>query len=51
MDGWGTVLMPQGATIQGDTAFDVTYRDGATEIDYIYFALNSSNILLRQMVI
>jgi hypothetical protein len=51
MDGWGTVLMPQGAAVVGDTAFDVTYRDGATEIDYIYFALNTSNILLRQMVI
>jgi hypothetical protein len=51
MDGWGTVLMPQGTGVVGDTAFDVTYRDGATEIDYIYFALNSSNILLRQMVI
>ena len=51
MDGWGTVLMPQGAGVIGDTAFDVTYRDGATEIDYIYFALNTSNILLRQMVI
>jgi hypothetical protein len=51
MDGWNTVLMPQGAAVVGDTAFDVTYRDGATEIDYIYFALNSSNILLRQMVI
>ena len=51
MDGWGTVLMPQGGGVVGDTAFDVTYRDGATEIDYIYFALNTSNILLRQMVI
>jgi hypothetical protein len=51
MDGWATVLMPQSTAVIGDTAFDVTYRDGATEIDYIYFALNTSNILLRQMVI
>jgi hypothetical protein len=51
MDGWSTAMMAQGAGVIGDTAFDVTYRDGATEIDYIYFALNSSNILLRQMVI
>jgi hypothetical protein len=51
MDGWGAALMPQSTAVIGDTAFDVTYRDGATEIDYIYFALNSSNILLRQMVI
>jgi hypothetical protein len=29
----------------------VTYKDGATEIDYIYMALNTSTVLLRQMVI
>jgi len=29
----------------------VIYRDGATDILYVYMILNSSNVLLRQMVI
>jgi hypothetical protein len=41
----------QGAALVGDTAFDVTYKDGTTEIDYIYMGLNTSTVLLRQMVI
>ena len=48
---WGTMLYPQGAATVGDTAFDVIYRDGATDILYVYMILNSSNVLLRQMVI
>ncbi|MCA3459536.1 MAG: hypothetical protein IOC92_14560 [Rhodobacter sp.] len=48
---WGTMLYPQGAAAIGDTAFDVIYEDGATDIFYVYMLLNSSNILLRQMVI
>jgi hypothetical protein len=48
---WGTTLYPQGAAVVGDTAFDVVYRDGATEIYYVYFLLNTSQVLLRQMVI
>jgi hypothetical protein len=51
MDPWSTMLYPQGAALVGDTAFDVIYKDGATEIYYIYMLLNTSNILLRQMVI
>jgi len=51
MDGWTTMLYPNGGAVLGDTAFDVTYRDGATEIDYIYMVLNTSNVMLRQMVI
>jgi hypothetical protein len=51
MDGWTTMLYPNGAAVLGDTAFDVTYKDGATEIDYIYMVLNTSNVMLRQMVI
>ena len=35
----------------GDTAFDVTYRDGNTEIVYIHMLLNSSAVNLRQLVI
>jgi hypothetical protein len=48
---WSTMLYPQGAGIVGDTAFDVVYKDGATEIYYVYMLLNTSNVLLRQMVI
>ena len=46
-----TTLYPQGAAVLGDTAFDVIYKDGATEIPYVYFLLNTSQVLLRQMVI
>lgn len=48
---WGTMLYTQGAAIVGDTAFDVIYEDGATDIYYVYMLLNTSNVLLRQMVI
>ena len=48
---WGTMLYPQGAAIVGDTAIDVIYRDGATDILYVYILQNSSQVLLRQMVI
>jgi hypothetical protein len=51
MQPFGTTTYTQGAAVLGDTAFDVTYKDGATEIDYIYFLLNTSTVLLRQMVI
>jgi len=51
MQPWGTTTYTQGAAVLGDTAFDVTYKDGATEIDYIYFLLNTSTVLLREMVI
>lgn len=51
MDGWSTQLYPHGAALAGDTSFDVTYFDGATEIHYVYSILNSSNVMLRQMVI
>lgn len=51
MDGWNTMLYPNGAALVGDTAFDAVYRDGATHIEYIYMLLNSSTVMLRQMVI
>jgi hypothetical protein len=50
-DGWNTMLYTQGAAILGDTSFDVTYKDGATEIVYVYMILNTSAVMLRQMVI
>lgn len=51
MDGWGWMGHTQGAAILGDTAFDVTYRDGATEIVFVHSVLNTSNVHLRCMVI
>jgi len=48
---WGVMLYPQGAAIVGDTAFDVAYKDGATEIYYVHMVLNTLNIHLRQQVI
>ena len=48
---WATMLYPQGTAIVGDTAFDVIYKDGATEIYYVYMALNSITIQLRQQVV
>jgi hypothetical protein len=51
MDGWTTMPYPNGAAVLGDTSFDITYFDGATEIEYIYMLLNTSPIVLRQMII
>lgn len=51
MDGWGTMLMTQGAAVLGDTAFDTVYVDGATEIQWIHMLLNTSTTHLRCMVI
>lgn len=51
MTGWTTMPVVQGAAIVGDTAFDVTYYDGATEIHYVYMLMNTSTLVYRQMVI
>lgn len=51
MNGWTTMPVVQGAAIVGDTAFDVTYYDGATEIHYVYMLMNTSTIMYRQMII
>lgn len=51
MDGWNTLLYPNGAALVGDTTFDATYFDGATEIHYVYSLLNTSTVLVRQMLI
>lgn len=48
---WSQMLYPQGAAVTGDTAFDVIYKDGATEIYYVHIVLNTLNIHLRQQVI
>jgi hypothetical protein len=51
MDGWNTMLYPGGSAVAGDTAFDAVFRDGATHIEYVYMVLNTSQVMLRQMVI
>jgi len=51
MDGWGAMLYPNGAAIVGDTAFDASFVDGATTIRFVYMILNTSAVMLRQMVI
>jgi hypothetical protein len=50
-DGWSTMTYTQGAAVLGDTAFDITYTDGATKIVYMYMILNTSTVVLRCMVI
>jgi hypothetical protein len=51
MMGWTTMPVVQGNGVVGDTAFDATYYDGATEIHYIYMLMNTSSLMYRQMVI
>jgi hypothetical protein len=50
-DGWSVMPALQGAALLGDTAWDVRFIDGATEIAYVYMILNTSSIVLRCMVI
>jgi hypothetical protein len=51
MTGWTTMALSQSTAFAGDTAFDVTYYDGATEIHYVYMLMNTSTLMYRQMVI
>ena len=51
MMGWTTMPVVQGGAIVGDTSFDATYYDGATEINYVYMLMNTSTLIYRQMVI
>ena len=51
MDGWTTMPVVQGAAIVGDTCFDIEYKDGTTEIVYVYMVMNTSSLMYRQMVI
>ena len=51
MMGWTTMPVVQGAALVGDTSFDATYYDGATEINYVYMLMNTSTLMYRQMVI
>ena len=48
---WSTNLYPHGAALVGDRSWDVCYKDGSTEINYIYTLLNTSTITMRCPVI
>jgi len=50
-DGLSTMTYTQGTAVLGNTAWDVTYTDGATKITYLYMILNTSTVVLRCMVI
>lgn len=47
----GQFLYPQGAALVSDTMFDVSYVDGGTSITWIYIWLNTSQIMLRMLLI
>lgn len=51
MDPWGWMQYPNGTGVVGDTCFDVFYKDGTTYIRYVYMILNTSTVMLRQMII
>jgi hypothetical protein len=44
-------LYVQGAAVVGDTCFDVTYTDGGTSLTWIYIILNTSQVMLRMLLI
>ena len=50
-EGWNTLLYPNSTALNGNTAWEVVYTDGATKIYYIYMLLNSLTVTVRQMVI
>ena len=47
----GQFLYPQGATLIGDTCFDASYTDGATTVTWLYLVLNTSQVMLRMLLI
>lgn len=51
MDPWNTMTYTPGAAVIGDKSWASTYFDGATSIPFVYTLLNTSSVLLRQMVI
>jgi hypothetical protein len=51
MEPWGVTTYTQGAAAVGNRSWMVYYIDGATTIRYVYFWLNTSSVILRQLVI
>jgi hypothetical protein len=50
-DGLSVMTYTQGAAVLGNTAWDVTYVDGATKITFLYMMLNTASTVLRMLVI
>ena len=46
---WGFLMYPQSTVRTGDTLFDVMFKEGNTELTYMYFIPNSLNSLFRCM--
>lgn len=51
MEPWGLTTYTQGTAAIGNRALIVRYIDGATTLKYVYFQLNTSTVVLRQLVI
>lgn len=51
LDPGAQFLYPQGVAVVGDTCFDVEYVDGDTTITWIYIILNTSQVMLRMMLV
>jgi hypothetical protein len=51
MEPWGGTTYTQSTSAAGNRAWIIDYIDGATTIKYVYFWLNGTNVVLRQLVI
>jgi len=51
MDGFHVLAYPQTTALDGDRLFDFTYKDGATEVVFLYYIIQNSNIVFRTLVI
>lgn len=51
MEPWGVTTYTQSTGVVGNRAWMVNYIDGATTLKYVYFLLNSTSVVLRQLVI
>jgi hypothetical protein len=51
LEPWGVTTYSQGTAAIGPRGFMVYFIDGATTLRYVYFWLNTSSVMLRQLVI
>lgn len=51
MEPWGVTTYTQSTGAVGNRGWMVNYIDGATTIKYVYFLLNGTSVVLRQLVI
>ena len=50
-DPLGQFLYPQGAAAIGDTCFDASYTDSTTTVTWLYLILNTSQVMLRMLLV